>query len=281
MYKMECGIMRIYCSLLFFYSCLIWAGNITWKHECIGYYQLQLPDDIEVGFSPAKRIYTEDFGGIDSIFGEYHQLRSQGKNVSSPYSNFYYENYLVMISEEGFNNLNEYKEQVAKKLSYDNDIYTIKDYSSDVFFLSYEYSHSLYIKDSNRLYQFMKGGGREFPPLGSNKKNFNLNDESDVHLLLKRFRTRKIYEIPSEKGFCLPYGFIANDSGAEDRDIAVTYRMNEHPDVMIVFQDASYQLPYKVPLNSDLEPVKDYDAKDYAKWLWNHVYMLYPGQKRE
>nr|WP_275943279.1 MULTISPECIES: T6SS immunity protein Tli4 family protein [Citrobacter] len=87
--------------------------------------------------------------------------------------------------------------------------------------------------------------------------------------------------MPSEKGFCLPYGFIANDSGAEDRDMAVTYRMNNHPDVMIVFQDASYQLPYKVPLNSDLTPVKNYDAKDYAKWLWNKVYMLYPGQKRE
>ena len=275
--------MKVYffCFSCFFYSCLVYAEDTTWKNECIGYYQLQLPDDIEVGIYPAERIYTEDFGGIDSIFGEYHQLRSQGKNVTSPYSHFYYENYLVMVSEGNFGDLSKYKEQVAKKLSYDGDIYSIKNNSPSVFFLSYEHSHSLYIKDSNRLYQFMKGGGREFPPLGANKKNLNLNNESDVLSLLERFRARKFYEIPPEKGFCLPYGFIANDSGTEDRDIAVTYRMNNHPDVMIVFQDASYQLPYKIPLNSDLTPVKDYDAKDYAKWLWNKIYMLYPGQKRE
>ena len=273
--------MRLYFSSLFLfsYSCLVWAGSTTWKHECIGYYQLQLPDDIEVGISPAKRIYTEDFGGIDSIFGEYHQLRSQGKNVSSPYSHFYYENYLIMVSEDGFEGLTEYKERVANNLSNNDSTYRMKKYSTDVFFLSYEFSHSLYINKEHRLYQFMKGGGREFPPLGVNKKNLNLNNESDVLSLLERFRTRKLYEIPSEKGFCLPYGFIANDSGAEDRDIAVTYRMKNHPDVMIVFQDASYQLPYRVPLNTDLTPMKDYDAKDYAKWLWNKVYMIYPGKR--
>ncbi|QMJ05012.1 hypothetical protein HVY04_18535 [Citrobacter freundii] len=106
-----------------------------------------------------------------------------------------------------------------------------------------------------------------------------LSSESGILSFLEHFQTRELYDIPSEKGFCLPYGFIANDSGAEDRDMAVTYRMNNHPDVMIVFQDASYQLPYKVPLNSDLTPVKNYDAKDYAKWLWNKVYMSYPGHR--
>lgn len=156
--------MKVYffCFSCFFYSCLVYAEDTTWKNECIGYYQLQLPDDIEVGIYPAERIYTEDFGGIDSIFGEYHQLRSQGKNVTSPYSHFYYENYLVMVSEGNFGDLSKYKEQVAKKLSYDGDIYSIKNNSPSVFFLSYEHSHSLYIKDSNRLYQFMKGGGVNF-----------------------------------------------------------------------------------------------------------------------
>ena len=273
--------MRNYFWVLFLfpYSCFVNADDIAWENECIGYYRLQLPNDLEVGIYPAKRIYTEDSGGIKAIFGEYHEFRGQGKNVSSPYSGIYYENYLIMPSGNGFSNLNEYKERLSRRFSEHNYVYNIKNYLPYSFFASYEYSHSLYINKGNRLYQFMKGGGREFPPLGPNKNNFNLNNESDTTSLLERFRTRELYEIPEEKGFCFPYGFIANDSSAEDRDIAVTYRMKSHPDVMIVFQDASYQLPYRVPLNTDLTPMKDYDAKDYAKWLWNKVYMIYPGKR--
>lgn len=119
---------------LFFYSYLACAEDTIWKNECIGYYQLQLPDDIEVGLYPTKRIYTEDFGGMDSIFGEYHQLRSQGKNVSSPYSLFYYQNYRIMMSADDFENLNEYKERTIKKLSNHNHTYSIENYLPDVFF---------------------------------------------------------------------------------------------------------------------------------------------------
>ncbi|EBS7636806.1 hypothetical protein CDR68_24345 [Salmonella enterica] len=273
--------MKIYLGAFFLFpcSCIVNASDMAWENECIGYYQLQLPSDLEVGVYPAKRIYTEDTGGIKAIFGEYHEFRGQGKNVSGPYSGFYYENYLIMPSGNDFSNLDRYRKQVTEHLSNNFYDYNIKNYLPDVFFLSYEYSHSLYISKNKRLYQFMKGGGREFPPLGANKNNFNLNNESDVNVLLERFHTRELYEIPTGKGFCLPYGFIANDSGAEDRDIAVTYRMKSHPDVMIVFQDASYQLPYKIPLNADQTPMKNYDAKDYAKWLWNKVYMIYPGKR--
>lgn len=275
--------MGFFVFYLFLYSGVSYSENISWKNECVGYYQLQLPNSVDVGIYPVERLYSEDVIGIKAIFGKYYRLRSQGENVSSPYSEFYYENYRVMMSDSNLEDLNEYKNRIIKLFSFHDNSYYIKEYSSDVFFLSYEDSHSLYVKKDNRLYQFIKGGGSMDPPLGGNKNNLNFNNSSDVTSLLGRFRTRKLYELPAEaeKGFCLPYGFIANDSGSEERDIAVTYRMKEYPDVMIVFQDASYQLPNKVPLNSDLDPVKDYDAKDYAKWLWNHVYMMYPGQKRE
>lgn len=105
--------------------------------------------------------------------------------------------------------------------------------------------------------------------------------EPDALSFLAHFQTRKLYEIPSGQGFCLPYGFIANDSGNEERSMAVMYRMNNHPDVMILFQDASYQSPGMIPLDSNFERMKNYDAKDYTKWLWNHIYMLYPEQKRK
>ncbi|TKU35971.1 hypothetical protein FDW95_04080, partial [Citrobacter sp. wls718] len=247
----------IFSFFLLFYSYTSWAESTTWKDECIGYYQLQLPDNLEVGLYPAENINTKDLP-IDAIFGEYHQYRRG--NINNPYSHFYYGKHRVLVSKNNVVSFNKYKDDVGEDLSYFNHKYNTIQYSHDVFFLSYDESYSLYIYKKNRLYQFMKG----HDDIRLRTETKYLSSESGILSFLEHFQTRELYDIPSEKGFCLPYGFIANDSGAEDRDMAVTYRMNNHPDVMIVFQDASYQLPYKVPLNSDLTPVKNYDAKDYA-----------------
>lgn len=78
--------------------------------------------------------------------------------------------------------------------------------------------------------------------LFQSKDNAYLSSNTEVLSLLNKFKTRELYNIPLEQGFCVPYGFIPQNSRKEDRNIAVTYRMNQHPDVMIVFQDASYQI---------------------------------------
>ncbi|MGG5835776.1 T6SS immunity protein Tli4 family protein [Huaxiibacter chinensis] len=155
----------------------------------------------------------------------------------------------------------------------------MSDCLSGVFFITSEDSHSLYINKSDRLYQFVKLW-KDGAVLEAGEK-MNLNKKTDVDSLLRRFHTRELYEIPSGQGFCLPYGFIDDEAGEAKRNIAVTYRMVDHPDVMILFQDASFQFPGLVPHNDDYSKVKDYDAKDYAKWLWNNIYMLYPNQERK
>ncbi len=261
---------------LFLYSYVSYADNTIWKNECVGYYRLQLPDNLEVGLYPAERINTKDLS-ISVIFGDFHKYGYQGKNVEGDYSGFYYGKYRLIVSRDGFTDLNEYQKRIEKRLLDNYHEYNIKNHNKDSFFLSYEKSYSLYFKKENRLYQVMKGLDDVNLPTA---KEY-LNTESGRLSFLSHFQTRGLYETPSGNGFCLPYGFIANDSGNEERSMTVTYRMKNHPDVMIVFQDASYQLPNIVPLDSDLNPIKSYDAKDYAKWLWNHVYMLYPEQKRK
>ncbi|EPE9602647.1 T6SS immunity protein Tli4 family protein [Escherichia coli] len=270
--------------ILTFLSCAIYsafsnAESIVWKDECVGYYQLQLPDDIEVGLYPVERIYTENTIGIDAIFGQYYRLRNMGKNVSGRYSGFYYENYRLMVSKDNFMDLNEYKIKLEEKLLKHSHNYIMKNFPPDAFFISYENSHSLFYGKAQRLYQVVKAGQTDIIQAGEG--NINLTRDVDVHSFIDRFRARKFYEIPSEHGFCLPYGFIADKFGEKERNMVVTYRMNSHPDVMIIFQDASYQLPAMIPDDSDGVPLRDYDARDYAKWLWNNVYMLYPEQKRK
>ena len=61
--------------------------------------------------------------------------------------------------------------------------------------------------------------------------------EPAIQLLMKRFRPRNLYQVPSEQGFCLPYGFISDDSGKEPHEMGVTYRLIDHPDVTIFFKD--------------------------------------------
>lgn len=263
-------------SVLLLYSYTSCASNTAWRTECVGYYQLQLPSNLEVGLYPTERIITKD-SPSGSIFGEFHKYGYQGKNVKGDYSGFYYGRYKLMISENNFMNINEYQKRVEKLLSDNYHKYNIVSYYPDSFYLSYEKYHSFFLKKENRLYQFMKiyaeiilPGTREY-----------FATETSALSFLSHFQTRDLYEMPSGQGFCLPYGFIANDSGNEERSMAVMYRMNNHPDVMILFQDASYQLPGMIPLNSNFERMKNYDAKDYAKWMWNNIYMLYPEQKRK
>ncbi|EIC8294204.1 hypothetical protein R8174_004603, partial [Salmonella enterica] len=240
--------------LLLLYSYVSYADDTTWKNECVGYYQLQLPDNLEVGVYPIERINTKDIK-INAIFGTYHQYH--GENIYGPYSVFYYGKYRVLVSDNKVENFDKYMNDVKNKLSYFDYKYDIQKYHQNIFYISYEKSYSLYVNKEHRLYQFMKAHDDIILPTA---KEY-LNTESGRLSFLSRFQTRDLYEIPSAQGFCLPYGFIANDSGSEERDMAVTYRMKNHPDVMIVFQDASYQSPDMVPRDSELNPIKSYDAK--------------------
>jgi Tle cognate immunity protein 4 C-terminal domain len=49
---------------------------------------------------------------------------------------------------------------------------------------------------------------------------------------------RAPFSVPRSAGVCLPYAFIA-DSGATDRDVRMTYRLGDFPDVQVLLKDAT------------------------------------------
>ncbi|MBW9102779.1 T6SS immunity protein Tli4 family protein [Paraburkholderia phenoliruptrix] len=56
---------------------------------------------------------------------------------------------------------------------------------------------------------------------------------------LRNFRWRQLYEVPNEKGACLP-GIFVSSTGADDiSNIGVTFRLADHPDVTIFLADRS------------------------------------------
>lgn len=80
-------------------------------------------------------------------------------------------------------------------------------------------------------------------------------------------RKRTLFTIPPESGVCFPHFFV--EDGGDDRSrrlVASTYRLQEHPDVTIMVEDASAAV--KDPA---LKP-DTYSAVDKSNFFWTQKY---------
>jgi len=284
------------------------ALSQEWKNECVGYYQLQLPDNVEVALYPVNdfinprhepvsldgiKIQRHAIPGI--TFDRDHYIRSDINAVQAQFSAFYYGDYKLRISSENKEVINfssyrnlvkeskdfgvtvarqreqktfeEFNKPVTPKVDFDQIYaYLIKNYSES-FSLYGRKDYTLYINRGNRLYHFWKQEDKDMIDRYHAAERQWRDNEPEVLSLLKRFRARKLYEVPAEQGFCLPYGFIAGDSGHEKRNIAVTFRLKEHPDVSIFFQDLGTN-----PGPGERRPDPKMNTKDYVTYFWNVRY---------
>jgi len=281
------------------------AASHEWKKECVGYYQLELPENLEVALYPVDDfikprnepviidgIKIQRYANSGITFDQNNYTRNRTSAVQAQFSAFYYDDYELDISSESNSPIDfiSYREHIKDNKEFDNSVsrrreehafrmfkdpvtpkaeferihgYLIKDYPG-AFSLYERRAYTLYINQQNRLYHFWKnyekGTGDESQ---SAEKQWRRN-EPEVLSLLSRFRPRKLYEVPAEQGFCMPYGFIAGDSGQEKHNMAVTYRLKDHPDVTIFFQDLG--------MKPEAGEEDNLNAKDYVKWLWNWQY---------
>lgn len=60
--------------------------------------------------------------------------------------------------------------------------------------------------------------------------------------LLDGVSNRSSMALPKLQGICLPYAFI-RDSGSELRDVRMTYRLQQHPDIQVLLKDATAANP--------------------------------------
>ncbi|HKN05042.1 MAG TPA: T6SS immunity protein Tli4 family protein, partial [Buttiauxella sp.] len=147
------------------------------------------------------------------------------------------------------------KDQVEKMLMYNMENY------ADAFLFSDLGGYSLFVNKDKRLFIF-----NTFNKAKSLDEQLKVN-KPEILSLLNRFHPRKLYEVPTEQGFCFPYGFIAGDSGHEKRNMGVTYRLKDHPDVSIFFQDLGTS-----PGPGERRPDEKMSAKDYVTYFWNMRY---------
>ena len=284
------------------------ALSQEWKNECVGYYQLQLPDNVEVALYPVNDfikprnepvvidgIKVQRYASPGITFNRDHYIQAETNSIQSQFSSFYYGDYELDISSENNKpiDFSEYKNHIKNNIDFNNFVinqreehafkrfkkpvtpkedfnriygYVIKVYP-DAFSLYESAVYTLYINKDNRLYHFWKKYDEDTGDKSQTAEKQWRDKEPEVLSLLKRFRARKLYEVPAEQGFCLPYGFIAGDSGQEKRNMAVTFRLKEHPDVTIFFQDLGTN-----PGPGERRPDPKMNTKDYVTYFWNVRY---------
>ncbi|MTW43747.1 hypothetical protein GNE01_27880 [Klebsiella sp. JL973] len=290
-------------------ACLLVSSNafsLEWKNECVGYYQLALPDNLEVALYPAEdfinpRKQPESDGDIKTrlyaspeIKFEKNSIARSDKSAQAQFTEFYYDQYKLGVSSQSHalinwlayrnrvianrdfgvevarkyeeRNLELFNEPVAPESEFNRKHnYIIKDYT-DAFALYENRTYSLFLKRDGRLYHFWKKYQKDTGDKSQTAEKQLQESEPEVLSLLNRFQSRKLYQIPPVQGFCMPYGFVAGDSGHEKRNMAVTYRLKEHPDVTIFFQDLGME-----PGPGFQRPENE-SAKDFVTYLWNRKY---------
>jgi len=286
------------------------AFSQEWKNECVGYYQLELPDNLEVALYPVEDVVNpgkqpESDGGIKTrlyaspkiTFGKTVSIQDKD-SVQAQFTEFYYGQYKLGISSQARTPIDwlAYKRKVAADMdfrvevarqyeernfkSFDEPVtpkiefnrkhdYLIKDYP-DAFTLYVNRTYSLYINEDEHLYHFWRKYQKDTGDKSQTVEKQLRDSEPEILSLLNRFRPRKLYEVPKEQGFCLPYGFIAGDSGHEPRNMGVTYRLKEHPDVTIFFQDFG--------MNGEMSRDKG-SMKEAVTHMWNNRYLM--GAKKK
>ena len=113
-----------------------------------------------------------------------------------------------------------------KILSYEVDsdfIFTLFESKQKIF-------GSMFIYQAGRIYAYQQGG--------SEAKSTGEHIKINFANFLKNFRARALYEVPQEKGFCMPYGFVKGDR-PQKRSMGTIMRLKDHPDVRILFRDQS------------------------------------------
>lgn len=294
-------------------ACMLFPFNAhsqEWKNECVGYYQLALPDNLEVALYPIEDFVNpskqpESDGDIDTrlyaspkINFEKSSAVVDNNSSQSQFTEFYYNQYKLGVSSQSRTpidwlayrkrvaanrdfyikytrqyeerNLKLVNEPVTPEVEFNRKYgYTIKDYT-DAFSLYTNRTYALYVKKEERLYHFWKKNQKDTGDKSQTAEKYVRESEPEVLSLLSRFQSRKLYQVPMEQGFCMPYGFVAGDSGHEERNMGVTYRLKEHPDVTIFFQDYG--------VNGERLTDKG-SMKEAVTHMWNGSYLMGASKK--
>ena len=227
-----------------------------WKTECIGYFNISFPGEVEIALS---------------------DIEADGR-VTNPSFSYVRRPMLGGLAHGG-------QFQVTDKVSYD--------------FFSKKKNDEMTYLDKLTIEQAKTGGS--FKNYDNNRKDFFtktfadldgtavtsyrwMEDRMYLHRVDTRylhftdaqvenylaefsdqFRPRKLYEIPQEPGYCIPYGFVKNTMPQHPRKLALSMVLKDHPDVTVELREWGVPLNVREPENEVNFLKKFWGIDGYAK----------------
>lgn len=222
------------------------AAAPQWKNECVGYYQLQLPASITPDVFPAGNFINPPL--FDATYGRYQSGVVSKRAMPA--------------------SLQAYRHKIQTRTAFSPPDRSLIGEYPQAFALYEQDRHTVYINRGKRWYHFWH---EDLTVPSRSAEQQRRNNEAQVTLLNTRFRPRALFEVPVASGFCLPFGFIANDSGREPHNVAATWRLRQHPQVSVHFQTLG--LPSDTVLSGQLTD------KEKITRLWARRYQRPPVAK--
>ena len=250
------------------YFNFVQAGTLPpgWKTECVGYYQLNLPAEVEADLSnysisaneQRSKFYTDGIGMFSAdlyIDGRFSVADARYPGAFEEVITSAKEN---MVKEKEAL-LAEGKRNTANRIQFYPDLMpkTVRiddSWGAYVYFQRGEhiYVHAIgnpYTKTAQTLEKPISQEQTEELNVLS-EKPISVEETKELNGLvdqfLKRFKARVLFEIPSETGLCIPFGFIADEDknkGKKGRNVVVNFRLRNHPEIEIYFSDQTVGMP--------------------------------------
>ena len=227
------------------------AVELTYKTECIGSYTLDLPDNLEVALYPTNQYFKPK-----SRFPVYFR---DGKWAMLSVFNYNINDLAITNSWS-----DEEIIDVRKRLYKFNQEVKINNPNSPVELWEKENSFGYYSKNASRVNFIIKNRVYSFHTSNRSyyeEKNFDFYKDN-VEAIINGFSTRELFEVPQTAGKCIPFGFVAGNDSSVPLILTVSFRLKEHPDIVISFTENT----------SSFTNLLRYDAKEEINLFWNSNY---------
>lgn len=240
----------------------------NWKADCVGRMQLSFPGEVEVAAHTAAMLEKEyKIGSIQPRFefadGQYSGGWSRLHYLGSVYPSHPLtddeKERLVNAARQAESRTRDW----ARKNKKDRDGQTVvyeeldtKPFVGVAGRLNAAYDASLFVGDS-LFWISLSGADKTWA-----------DQRKVVNDLLAGLASRPVGRIPSKPGICMPYVFV-EDHGRPPRYVAMTYRLREHPDVTIMFEDRN-----AVEVDPKANPAV-YDPESISDDFWSRYDDIY------
>ena len=233
-----------------------------WKTECVGFYQLSFPAEVEMALveidQKGERTKYHYPDGREATHSYWFRGARQ-VTTRQPLSVFEKEISVDKVDMMAYKKklLTQGRPNTANRIQFHAEL------MPETFRRDSGLGASLSMQRGGRIYNYMIENpfpkpAQDVDPPPTVEETKWLNESVDQ--FLKAFRTRALFEIPPEIGRCVPYGFIAKGSKQtrpqSDEFSAVAFRLKTHPDVEIYFM---------------VKYSGEQDAKKELELFWNQI----------